>query len=112
MPGIKLSVKYENEREALCNELIDIIGTEFILCELDSDTEKQQRVLRLKPDIAKNFAVGTLSSFKSIYVKRDYLNIFKFVVKQQGYIVEHKEHIIKYDTGLYKNVQIPNIQRL
>jgi hypothetical protein len=103
MPGVKLSVKYETEPEALCNELIDIVGTEFILCELDSDTEKQQRVLQLKPDVAKYFAVGTLSSFKpNMHVKRYYLNIYKFVVKQQGYIVEHKEHIIKYETGLYK----------
>ncbi len=29
MPCIKLSVKYKNEREELCNKLIEIVGNEF-----------------------------------------------------------------------------------
>ena len=39
MPRIKLSEQYHNEREEICKKLIDIVGTEFILCELDEDVE-------------------------------------------------------------------------
>ncbi len=105
MPGVKCSIKYKEEREAICNKLIDIVGTEFLLCDLDADVEKQQAILALKDDIQKYFAVSSISAFKPNLkdnVKRAYFNIVRCIVKQQGYTIEYKEHIIKCDTCIYK----------
>ncbi len=105
MPYEKMSTKYKDERENICNKLLSIVGNEFILYELDTDIEKQQAILACKEDIRKYFAVGTVSSFKPNLqdtVKRNYLNIVRFVAKQQGYTVEYKDHVIKNDNGFYK----------
>ena len=48
MPRIKLSEQYHVEREELCKKLIEIVGTEFLLCELDENVEKQASILALK----------------------------------------------------------------
>jgi hypothetical protein len=43
----KLSEKFKDEREAICDKIIEILklsNGEFILCELDENTEKQQRL--------------------------------------------------------------------
>lgn len=45
---IKLSEKYQNEREYICNKIIIILGLNedntFLLCELDDDIEKQNKI--------------------------------------------------------------------
>jgi len=42
---IKLSEKYQTEREDICNKLINILilddNNSFLLCDLDEDKEKQ-----------------------------------------------------------------------
>ena len=43
MTGIKLSERYKKEREEICNKLIELVGTEFILSELDNNPELQQK---------------------------------------------------------------------
>ncbi len=91
MPRVKLADKYQTEREEICKKLIDIVGTEFYLCDLDADTEKQQAILALKDEIPKYFAVGTLACYKkTIDVKRDYLNMVRGVLRLHGYNFEGK----------------------
>jgi hypothetical protein len=51
MPRIKLSEQYHVEREELCKKLIEIVGTEFLLCELDENVEKQASILAMKDEI-------------------------------------------------------------
>ncbi len=91
MPRVKLADKYNVEREEICQKLIAIVGTEFYLCDLDADTEKQQAILALKDEIPKYFAVGALSSYKkTVDVKRDYLNVVRGVLRMHGYNFEGK----------------------
>ncbi len=49
---IKLSDKYQNEREEICNKIITILNLKedntFLLCELDEDIEKQNKILEMK----------------------------------------------------------------
>ena len=53
----KLSDKYQAEREAICNKIIEILGDKtFILCDLDEDIEKQNKILELKSEIQQYFA--------------------------------------------------------
>lgn len=103
----KLSEKYHNEREEICNKLIDIIQISldghFLLSNLDLDIEKQNKILEMKNDIKKYFAVSTISSFKPNFTcKRPYLNIIRSILRQQGYIIEGKDHEFKIDENIYK----------
>jgi hypothetical protein len=106
MPRVKLCEKYHNEREEMCKKLIEIVGTEFYLSDLDEDAVKQASILSLKDEIQKIFAVSSISSFKpnlQDVVKRDYLNIVRGVLKQQGYNFEGKNSFKKVDEeGLLK----------
>ena len=91
MPRVKLSDKYQKEREEICEKLIAIVGNEFYLCDLDADVEKQQAILALKDEIPKYFAVSALAPYKkTIDVKREYLNLVRGVLKLNGYSVESK----------------------
>lgn len=108
MPRIKLSEQYHNEREELCKKLINIVGTEFLLSELDENVEKQTAILSLKEEIQKCFAVSSISTFKPSLtetVKRDYLNIVRGVLKQQGYIFIGSQTVLKMEDDNSKNTQ-------
>jgi len=106
MPRVKLCEKYHNEREEMCKKLIEIVGTEFYLSDLDEDTAKQVSILSLKDEIQNIFAVSSISSFKpnlQDVVKRDYLNLVRGILKQQGYMFEGKNSFKKVDDeGLLK----------
>ena len=63
---VKLSEKYKNERENICNKILEILDLDeknsFLLVDLDNDTEKQKAILDMKDEIKKYFAVSCLSS--------------------------------------------------
>ena len=61
MGRTKLSEKYHEEREEICKKLLEIVGTEFYLCDFDGDSEKQGSILALKDDIQRCFSVADLS---------------------------------------------------
>jgi hypothetical protein len=105
MTGIKLSEKYKKEREEICNKILDIIGTEFTLYDLDNNIEKQQQILSLKDDIQKYFAVSCIAAYKPSLdgnVKRNYLIIVKFIIKQFGYEIKSSSYLKNERNGHYK----------
>ena len=80
---IKLSEKFVNEREEVCNKIISILNLDdngcILLSELDLDINKQNKIIELKEEIQKYFAVSTISSFKpNFQCKRPYLNLVKY----------------------------------
>jgi hypothetical protein len=92
----------------MCKKLIEIVGTEFYLSDLDEDAVKQASILSLKDEIQKIFAVSSISSFKpnlQDVVKRDYLNVVRGVLKQQGYIFIGSQTVLKIDDDNSKNTQ-------
>ena len=108
MTRVKLCEKYHNEREEMCKKLIEIVGTEFLLSDLDENVEKQNEILSLKDEIQKIFAVSSISTFKPSLtetVKRDYLNVVRGVLKQQGYIFIGSQTVLKIDDDNSKNTQ-------
>ena len=105
MPRIKLSEQYHEKREELCKKLIEITGNEFLLSELDENLEKQAAILALKDEIQKCFAVSSISTFKPNLidtVKRDYLNIVRGILKQQGYSFVGNERVQSCENGILK----------
>ena len=103
MPRPKRSDIFSNEREEICKKLIDIVGTEFLLCDLDNDTTKQDAIIALKDDIKKVFAVSRIMSFSPYTmndVKREYFNIVKAILKQEGYRFESHPYIKNSGNGI------------
>jgi hypothetical protein len=104
---IKLSEKYQSEREEICSKIISILdlkedGT-FLLCDLDADIEKQNKLLDMKEEIQKYFACSTISSFKPNFeCKRPYLNIVRSILRKQGYTFENSDFWVKYENGFMK----------
>jgi hypothetical protein len=93
---IKLSDKYQTEREDICKRLINILeldlNNSFLLCDLDKDIEKQNKIIDMKEEIHKYFACSTISSFKPNFeCKRPYLNIVRSILRQQHYVFERSE---------------------
>lgn len=104
---VKLSDKYQNEREEICNKLIEILQLDendnFLLYDLEEDTNKQQNILEMKEEIKKYFAVSCISSFKPNFkCKRPYLNIVRSILRQQNYTFEGSDYSLKFDNGLIK----------
>ena len=102
----KLSDKYPEQRETICKKIISILElneyNEFLLCELDTNSEKKQKILDLKEEINKYFACSTISSFKHNFeCKRPYLNIVRGILRKLGYIFENSNILFKLENGTY-----------
>jgi|TARA_B110000305_G_scaffold234979_1_gene293877 hypothetical protein len=107
---IKLSEKYQNEREDICKKLISIIELDenksFLLCDLDNDIAKQNKIIELKDDIQKYFACSTISSFKPNFeCKRPYLNIIRSILRQQDYNFIGNDYTIKINNLPKKTIK-------
>jgi hypothetical protein len=103
---VKLCDKYKNEREEICSKLIEILhldeNNSFLLCELDADLEKQEKIMAMKPEIQKCFACSEISSFKPNFeCKRPYLNIVRGILRKQGYTFENNNILYKLENGTY-----------
>ena len=52
---VKLSEKFKDEREEICNKLIEILDLDennsFLLNDIDNDTDKQNAILDMKDDM-------------------------------------------------------------
>lgn len=104
MTRSKLSEKYKNEREAICNKIIELVGTEFILSDLDDNLELQQKIRDLKDDIQKYYAVSSLAVYRPNYigVKREYLILIRFIFREHGYNFINQEYTIHRENGFIK----------
>jgi len=102
--------KYQTEREQICNQLITILELDndgcFLLNELDANVEKQNKILALKDEVQKYFAVSyNIIAFKpnvSGDTKRPYLNIARAILRQEGYIFEGTTIWIKCEMEMFK----------
>ena len=106
----KLSEKYQNEREEICNKIITILDLKedntFILYDLDNDTEKQNRILDMKEEIKKVFECSTISSFKPNFeCKRPYLNIIRSILRKQNYTFIGNDYTIKINSVPKKTIK-------
>ena len=104
---IKLSEKYQTEREDICNRLISILklddSNSFLLCHLDEDMEKQNQIMEMKEEIQKYFSCFNISAFKPNFdCKRPYLSIVRSILRKQNYIIENSDFWMKYENGFLK----------
>ena len=115
---VKLCDKYKEEREIICQKLIEILelkdGNSFLLSDLDNDIAKQTAILDMKDEIQKCFAVSAISTFKpnlTSSTKRPYLNIVRGILRQQGYTFESIDYCAKLENGIFKRTMSYNFHR-
>lgn len=106
----KLCDKFQEEREKICGELISVLelddNASFLLCELDTDIVRQEKIMAMKENIQKVFACSTISSFKPNFAcKRPYLNIIRSILRKQGYQFVGSDYNLKIDGLLKKTVK-------
>ncbi len=106
----KLSDKFQNEREQICEKLISIIelddNNSFLLSELDDNVEKQNKILETKSEIQQYFACSTISAFKPNFeCKRPYLNIIRSILRKQGYTFIGNDYTIKVNGVPMKTIK-------
>ena len=86
---VKLSVKYHDEREDICDRIINILELDgnhsILLCDLEKDVEKQTKILEMKDEIKQVFAVSCLAPYKSnVTCNRPYINLVRGILRDQG----------------------------
>jgi hypothetical protein len=106
----KLSDKFQNEREQICEKLISIIelddNNSFLLSDLDDNVDKQNKILEMKSEIQQYFACSTISSFKPNFeCKRPYLNILRSILRKQGYTFIGNDYTIKVNGVPMKTIK-------
>ena len=68
----------------------------------ENDTDKQTKILDMKDEIQKYFAVSCLSPFKpNATCKRPYINILRGILRKQGYTFEGSTVITSLNDGKY-----------
>ena len=90
------------ERELICQRIISILeldeSSSYMLCKLDADKEKQDRILEMKERIRRTFPVSQLSMFKpSRGCKRPYSSLIRVVLRTQGYEIHTRSVAVGFE---------------
>lgn len=94
---------YKKEQEEIVDEIMDIVNlpenNKITLCELDNDSEKQEKIMALIPKIRKYYSFNNIKAVGEPYrIKRAWLSIIKQLTKSK-YTITSKDHRIYYDDG-------------
>jgi len=96
--------KFINERNEIFSKLLNILNVTdksntFYLHELDGSEEKQKQIMDLVPDIKKYFICSTWTCFCKDDVKRNYLSIIKYMMKDMGHKMVSARAFVKDSDG-------------
>jgi hypothetical protein len=99
---VKLSEKYQNERQKICDKIIEILELDefnsFLLSELDANETKKTKIMELRDEIPKYFACSEMAAFKpESDCKRPYLTIARGILRKQGYLFRGSQFHLKTD---------------
>ena len=106
--------KYNKERQDVLNKMFSILGINennntFLLHELDSNVDKQNKILELEPDIKKYFICGSWSCFRTPDIKRKPLSMIKCLMKDMGFVILSSRIKISNDDNTNTNLTKYNI---
>ena len=99
---------YINERKMILDKIFQILNMPeenkiFFLKDLDKDEKKQHLILELESDIKKYFECHLWACFVKISMKRKYLSIIKYVMKNMNCNMIAKRKLIKIDDSEKKH---------
>ena len=95
-----MKLLFTEEKEAIASKLYDILELEnnyFLLCHLDEDQDKQEKIMNLVPEIERYFKSRDLSFLhvKCHIKRRPYLSIIRGVFKNCNYKIIFQSITIK-----------------
>lgn len=105
--------KFENERNEVFNKLLNIIGIDtnkktFYLHEIDENKSKQEEIMSLVADVKKYFICSTWTCFAKHDVKRFFLSLIKYLMKDMKYTMISTRVSVKED-GKFVNATLYHI---
>lgn len=107
---IKKSILFVKERKEVCDKMLEILQLDddnaFILCKLEDDDDKQKQIMDLAEDIRKFYVGSEVASLRvGSSLKRKYLNVIRYLLKQNGYTLKCMNYRYPVEKGLYKNTR-------
>ena len=107
---IKKSILFVKERKDVCDKMLNILqlddNNSFILCKLEDDEEKKKQIMDLAEDIRKFYVGSEVASLRvGSSLKRKYLNVIRYLLKQNGYKLIASNYRYPVEKGLYKNTR-------
>ena len=83
-----MKLEYLDEKRAIADSIYNILDMKnnyFLLCDLDKDIEKQEKILALTNDIKKYFKVRDLSYLIIKNIKRPYISLIRSIFKYMNF---------------------------
>jgi len=107
MPDKKKTEKYETERNAIYERLMNMLNypedNSFTLDEIDKNTELQDQIIGLTDDIRKYYsASGCRGCREERGSKRPFMSIIRYIVRQHGKTLYSTEIAIPLGDNKYK----------
>lgn len=107
MPDKKKTEKYETERNAIYERLMDLLhyndDQSFTLDEIDKNTELQDQIIGLTDDIRKYYsASGCRGCREERGSKRPFMSIIRYIVRQHHKTLYSTEIAIPLGDNKYK----------
>ena len=107
MPDKKKTEKYETERNAIYERLLNLLNyhedNSFTLDEIDKNTELQDQIIGLTDDIRKYYsASGCRGCREERCSKRPFMSIIRYIVRQHGKTLYSTEIAIPLGDNKYK----------
>ena len=107
--------QYENECKLVLEKMFQILGINdqnniFSLHNIDNDIDKQNSIINLEDEIKKYYLCGEWSCFnKKSMIKRRWLSMIKYVIKDMKYIIISNRVANKQDDNTFKNDTVYHI---
>ena len=107
--------QYENECKLVLEKMFQILGINdqnniFSLHNIDNDIDKQNAIIHLEDEIKKYFLCGEWTCFKKkSMIKRRWLSMIKYVIKDMKYIIISNRVANKQDDNTFKNDTVYHI---
>lgn len=106
--------QYINERKEVFDRLLVILGINeentFYLHDIDNNINKQKEIMNLVPDVKKYFICSTWTCFAKNDVKRFYLSLIKYLMKDMNYnMISSRASLKDNNTGKFLNATLYHV---
>ena len=109
MPDVQKNVKYSADQERMLGVLLEVLNFNgdltFLLTDLDENTELQQRIMDLGPDIRKYYPASSCVGLNNRTCKRAYLSIIRFLLKHHGRELYSNDYTVKMGDKQYRKTK-------
>lgn len=99
---------FKTQRKEILDKIINITGSTFYTHDIDTNIEKQTKILELEPQIKQYFNVSNWSAFKNtkqLGVGKRPISIIRSVLKDTGVEYQNRSFALKLDRGFVNTTE-------